>query len=302
MFQMAIRRQRLLFAALLINLLVMVYLAIQQHRYISDSSYDSNQVEEIHQRAPNPHSSESVADAVTVILRDFEAFDNAVLETIKELYVVLNGTKVLVVGDAHPYPPLELDEKWNVKVVSLKPDLMHNYSSSRPDHLVLTKYVLVLPDAARFKHWKHLQTAITMLGGKGQTKAVAIGVGTEPLRCMSLDIDLKRWQMSVGAANGTSAHCDMMAGDQALLMLTDSFRSLADPFARPFASTFYIQAKLRRWRVRYLKRYQLGWVKQLFSDPHNKWKHKRLEEDRLSAFYRHWSIKAVVHPDGKTDY
>ena len=299
---MAVRKWKLIFAALLINLVVMAYLAIQQHRYISDSSYHNSQMDKLEQRASPSHSSESVADRITVILREFEGFENAVYETIKELYTVLNGTRVLIVGDAHPYPPLELEKKWNVEVISLKPDLMHNYSSNRPDHLILTKYVLLLPDAARFKHWKHLQTAMTMLGGNGQTKAVAIGVGTEPLLCMSLDVDLKRWQVSLGVANGSSDHCDMMVGDQALLMLTDSFRSLAEPFARPFASTFYIQAKLRQWRVRYLKRHQLAWVKQLFSDPHNKWKHKRLEEDRLSAFYKHWGIKAVVHPDGKTDY
>lgn len=301
---MAIRRQRLIFAVLLINLLVVVYLAVQQHRYISDSSYHSNQMDQDHQPAPSPHSPQSVAGRVTVVLREFEAFDNAVLETIRELYAVLNGTKVLIVGDTHPYPPLELDRKWNVDIVSLKPDLMHNYSSSRPDQLILTRYVLVLPDAARLKHWKHLQTAMTMLGGKGRAKAVTVGVGTEPLRCLSMDVDLKRWQMSMDVVNGSSSadHCDMMVGDQAFVMLTDDFRSLAEPFARPFAPSFYIQAKLRRWRVRYLRKHQLASVKPLFSDPHNKWKHKRLEEDRLSAFYRHWSIKAVVHPDGKTEY
>ncbi|XP_076465213.1 ribitol 5-phosphate transferase FKRP-like [Babylonia areolata] len=298
---MAVRRQRLVYGALLVNLLVMIYLAFQQHRYISNVS---NPITSVNQYLGDTASNtpQSVANRITVILRDFEMFDNAIVDTIRELYSELNGTKVLIVGDSHLYPPLQLDVKWNVDVVSLKPDLLHNYSSSRPDHLIKTKYVLVLPDGAKFKHWKHIQKAMNMLGGKGRTKAVVLGVGTNSLHCMSMGVDVKRWQMSLWKANVSADQCDLLVGDQAVLLLTENFRSLAEPFARPFPTTFYIQAKVRDWKVRYMRSHQLVWVKALFSAPHNKWKHKRLEEERLSVFYRQWGIKAVVHPDGKTDY
>ncbi|KAK7116016.1 ribitol 5-phosphate transferase FKRP-like [Littorina saxatilis] len=301
---MAIGTRRLILVALSVNVLFIVFMAVQQHKYISDSSFSvsGRQVEQQHQKEPASHSPESVRQRVTVIIRDFESFDNAVVETIRELYTVLNGTKVIIVGDTVPYPPLQVDKKWDVEIVSLNPNLMHNYSSSRPVHMIKTKHVLVLPDTAKVKHWKHLQTAIIALGSKGRFRAVAIGVGTEQLKCMSMDVDLKRWQMTLGLANDSSDHCDMWTGDQALFMLTEDFHSLAEPFARPFAQAFYIQAKLRQWRVRYFKRYQMARVKDLYSEPHNKWKHKRLEEERLSSFYKHWGIKAVVHSDGKTDY
>ncbi|KAL8565252.1 hypothetical protein ACOMHN_001150 [Nucella lapillus] len=299
---MAVVRKRIELFVVVVILLVIVYLAVQQHRYISAISTPTLQEEQLQQREAAPNSAESVASRVTIILRDFEMFDNAIVETIKELYSELNGARILIVGDSLPYPPLQLDEKWNVKVVSLKADLLHNYSSARPDHLINSKYVLVLPDAAKLKHWKHVQKGMSMLGRKGRTKAVVLGVGTSALHCMSLNVDLKRWQMSFGETNKSVDQCDFFVGDQAILLLSESFRSLAEPFARPFPLTFYIQAKLREWKVRYLQRHQLGWVKSLFSDPHNKWKHKRLEDERLSAFYRHWGIKAVVYPGGKTDY
>ena len=294
----------MLLVALLINLTVMLYLAVQQHWYISSNSDSINPGHTLAEQhiEPAPYTPESVASRVTILLREFEPFDNAVAETVKALYQTLNGSRVLIAGDSLPYPPLQLDEVWNVAVVSLKPELLHNYSSSRPVHLIKTKYVLILPDGARFKHWQHIQKGMSMLGGTGKTKAVVFGVGTDPLHCASLDADLKRWQVSLGAANGSLDYCDLLLGDQAVLMSTDSFKSLADPFARPFATAFYIQAKLRQWKVRYLRRYQLGRVKQLFTDPHSKWKHKRLEEERLAKFYRHWGVKAVVHSDGKTDY
>ncbi|KAK7501630.1 hypothetical protein BaRGS_00007061 [Batillaria attramentaria] len=201
---MLMRRWRwLIGAALILNILIMMYLVQQP---LSSSTY-SHQTQG-HNLQQDGHSPETFANSVTVILRDFENFDNAIVDTIKELQSVLPGVKVLVIGDTQPYPPLHVDKTWNTDIVSLQVNLLHNYSSSRPDHLIKTKFVLLLPDGVRLKHWRNLQTAANHLGGKGRTKAVAVGVGQQPLQCLSLDVDLKRWQVTFTTHNASSDYCD----------------------------------------------------------------------------------------------
>ncbi|PVD29224.1 hypothetical protein C0Q70_11821 [Pomacea canaliculata] len=291
-------------ASLALNLVAFIYLGIQQHYQSTHDPRMVNQPQQEHrENAFDPHHPVTpVTELVTVIIRDFEDFENALVETVSEIQNVLGHVKTLIVGNKFPYPPLKLDKTWNVEVVSLATNLLHNFSSSRPDHLIKTKFVLVLPDAAKFKHWKNLQSAMQMLRSTGKTKAVAMRVGGEPLSCMTLDVDLRLWQMMILAGNSTSGQCDMMHGEHALLMLASDFLQLADPFASPFPPCFYIMAKLRQWKIRNFDKVSLARIKELFTDPHNKWKHKRLEEDRLTKFYYQAGIKLVIHSDGRKEY
>lgn len=290
-----------LLAALFLNLLLFAYLAFQQH---FQSTADSNGPFQprIRDNKQSFESVDSFTNDITVILRDFEDFDNSLVQTVGELQNVLGRVKVLIIGDNLPYPPLELDKEWNCEIVSLQSNMLLNYSTNRAVHLIKTKYLVVLPDGAVFKHLSQVKSATYLLGGNGQTKAVALGIGKDPLRCLSLDVDLKRWQLTMQNRNSSSISCDMFVGDHALIMLTSDFFSLAEPFARPFSHCFYVQASLHRWKIRYIQRLQLSRVIGLFSDPHNKWKHKHLDEERLSIFYRQAGIKLIVHPDGRSEY
>ena len=305
--QMVHHKQWLVVGSVILNMLLMMYIALLQHQYLSDNSCDDNFHNKNHHarlsmdKCFSSHSSCSLAKQVTVVIRDFEMFDNVIIQTIQELYNILNDTKVLIVSDNVPYPPLQLDSRWNVKVISLTADLLRNYSSDSLNRLITTKYVLVLPDSARLKHWTHLRESIGMLSGGGSVKAVAIAVGQRSLSCLNIYVDVRRWQMTV-MVKGNNSRCNSFLGDQALVMSTGDFLALTEPFARPFSFCFYVQAAVRLWKVRQYKRHQLGQVVHIPSDPHRKWKVKHLNDERLSIFYRRVGIKAVVQQDGKAEY
>lgn len=246
---------------------------------------------------------ENLAERISIIIREFEDFDNSLSKTVDSVQTTLGKVPVFIVADHLPYPPLMLENKEGVKVVTLSSDLTKNYSTSCPLHFFRSQYVFIIPDGVKIRDWKQVHDYVTFLHSKQDTRAVAVPVANARLECEGLNVDLKRWSVSFqGNYSEETFYCPFLRGSHGLLMETDTFKSLSEPFARPFPFTFYVQAKLKDWKVRLMKSWGLDVLKDLYQDPHSKWKHKRAEVERLKSFYQGVGIKQEILTNGLTQF
>lgn len=102
-----------------------------------------------------------LARLVTVIVRQFETFENDVTSTVESVLNFFPTIPILIICNELPYPPLELDfaneSMQNVKLISLQPEFNKSYDERNPLFYVRTKYVLFLPDASRLSTKEILQ-------------------------------------------------------------------------------------------------------------------------------------------------
>ncbi|XP_010639221.1 fukutin-related protein [Fukomys damarensis] len=89
------RCQAVLAAAITLNLLVLFYFSWLQHQPRNS-------------RARSPHRATTAGPRVTVLVREFEAFDNAVPELVDSFLQQDPAQPLVVVADTLPYPPLAL--------------------------------------------------------------------------------------------------------------------------------------------------------------------------------------------------
>ena len=100
-----------------------------------------------------------LARLVTVVIRQFETFENDVAATVESILNSFPTIQVLIVCDELPYPPLELNlsnsTSRNVRLVNLQPGFNKSFDERNPLFYVHTKFVLILPDAIRISA-KHM--------------------------------------------------------------------------------------------------------------------------------------------------
>nr|XP_010945393.1 fukutin-related protein [Camelus bactrianus] len=130
------RCQAALAAAITLNLLVLFYVSWLQHLPRNSRTRGSRRVS-----ASGPR--------VTVLVREFEAFDNAVPELVDSFLQLDPAQPVVVVADTLPYPPLALPRIPNVRLALLQPARGRPAAASRPETYVATEYVALVPDGAR---------------------------------------------------------------------------------------------------------------------------------------------------------
>lgn len=94
-----------------------------------------------------------LARSVTVVIRQFENFENDVTSTIESVMTAFPNIPILIICDQLPYPPLELDLKNEsmryVKLVNLQLDFNKSFEERNPLFYIRTKFVLFIPDASR---------------------------------------------------------------------------------------------------------------------------------------------------------
>lgn len=93
----------------------------------------------------------SIESFITVVIRDFEHYDNDVVETVKSLLKTVPALKVIIVSNALIYPPLQWKyfNHSSVKVINLKLEV-GGYKEDRDLlHHVQTKYIFFVPDSVR---------------------------------------------------------------------------------------------------------------------------------------------------------
>lgn len=105
-----------------------------------------------------------LARLVTVVIRQFETFENDVASTVESVLNLFPAIPILIVSNELPYPPLELDfgndSMRNVKLITLQPDFNTSYDERSPLFYIRTKYVLFIPDASRLSTKEIVQVHI----------------------------------------------------------------------------------------------------------------------------------------------
>lgn len=107
-----------------------------------------------------------LARLVTIVIRQFETFENDVASTVDSVLNSFPAIPILIVCNELPYPPLELDfsndSLRNVKLVNLQPDFNKSFEERNPLFYIRTKFVLLLPDATRISTKQVMQVIVRL--------------------------------------------------------------------------------------------------------------------------------------------
>ncbi|XP_003214073.2 fukutin-related protein, partial [Meleagris gallopavo] len=155
---------------------------------------------------------------------------------------------------------------------------------------IRTQHVVVVPDGARAVPGI-LEAMMAALDA--DTRLVLVPVGPTPLRCVGLDVDLRRWTLRYGAERG----CGAVEGPAALLMRSEDLFNLSFPTRRPLHLAIFVQAALRGWRLRVLNR-GFPSAPAVLSSAHDLWKAQSLRDRRRRRLMEEFGIKLEVLEDG----
>ncbi|XP_076067992.1 ribitol 5-phosphate transferase FKRP isoform X1 [Oratosquilla oratoria] len=234
----------------------------------------------------------------TVIIREFESFDNDVVDT---TYSVLNvcGDKcqVLVMSDDLIYPPLALPPQ--AKVIKLNPDILEQ-PPNLAQLLQHSQYVVLLPDGTRWSSSSQLQDLIVLLEN-GDSQVVGVGVGGGTLTCHRYNLDLRAWSLSIAPSPHSEA-CDSVSGRVTLILRTQHLLNLTHPLARPVQVSLGLQGAARGWKVHLTHGMVLGEGRQLFSNEHLQWKRQTLNDERQKGLFHIFGIKKVVRSSQEVEW
>ena len=191
-------------AAIILNLLVFFYVSWLQHQPRNS-------------RARGPRRTSAIGPRVTVLIREFEAFDNAVPELVDSCLQQDPAQPVVVAADTLPYPPLALPRIPNVRLALLQPALDRPAAASRPETYVATEFVALVPDGARAESPGHLERMVEALRGSSARLVAAPVATANPARCLALNVSLREWTARYDPAP-SAPRCDALDGDAVLLM------------------------------------------------------------------------------------
>ncbi|XP_030872832.1 fukutin-related protein [Leptonychotes weddellii] len=181
------RCQVALAAAITLNLLVLLYVSWLQHQPRNS-------------RARGPRRGAAAGPRVTVLVREFEAFDNAVPELVDSFLQQDAAQPVVVAADTLPYPPLALPRVPNVRLALLQPALDRPAAASRPETYVATEFVALVPDGARAEAPGQLERMVEVLRAGGARLVAAPVASANPARCLALNVSLREWTARYGPA------------------------------------------------------------------------------------------------------
>ena len=98
---------------------------------------------------------------VTVILREFEDFDNAIASAVASVLHILPGAPVVIVADRLPYPPIVIPANaHSVRIVTLEKAPGAGYAANHLEKIITTPFVLFLPDGAMITRRDHVQNLL----------------------------------------------------------------------------------------------------------------------------------------------
>ncbi|KAK2585477.1 hypothetical protein KPH14_010134 [Odynerus spinipes] len=198
---------------------------------------------------------------VTIIIRQFESFENDVVTTVESVLNSFPTIPILIVCDDLPYPPLELhfgnETLQNVKLITLQSEFNKTYEERNPMFYIRTKYILFLPDASRISTKQIIQKAI---------------VQTSEFRIVTIPV----------------------VGKHATMLEAKTLRKLSDPFLLPFPDALYVQTTAIGAKIHILKDHQFSDGKPLYRNQQIQWKMEQLHKSREQLMFKQLGIKKVI--------
>ncbi|XP_039181004.1 fukutin-related protein [Crotalus tigris] len=288
--------QGVLAAAIAINLLILYYISrLQQHVL---------QRHRVHAQPSSPQHLGPLRPGVTILIRDFEDFENYVPSVVRSFLKQHPELPVLVVADSWPYPPLLLPKVPNVQLVILKPSPAQPAYVSRPETYVRTEYVALVPDGVRVDSASQLEELLEELkssGGKVEMVAAPVH-SLLPFRCLHLKVSLREWTAEYSETPPASKLCTALKGTAVVVLPTKSLFNLSMPLTKPLLTSLFIQSSLRGWAVRVLDRPFSLLHQPLLTSSHNQWKADNLAKANQLQLFRDFGIKQVILEDGKQQW
>ncbi|KAL6080794.1 hypothetical protein STEG23_031730 [Scotinomys teguina] len=275
-------------AAIILNILVFFYVTWLQHQPRNS-------------RARGFRRTSATGPRVTVLIREFEAFDNAVPELVDSFLQQDPAQPIVVAADTLPYPPLALPRIPNVRLALLQPALDRPAAASRPETYVATEFVALVPDGARVESPGHLERMVEALRGSSARLVAAPVATANPARCLALNISLREWTARYGPAPH-APRCDALDGDAVLLLHSRDLFNLSVPLARPLATSLFLQTALRGWTVQLLDLTFAAAHQPPLATAHARWKADREWRSRRAALLRTLGIRLVSWEGGRLEW
>lgn len=245
-----------------------------------------------------PTISSKTDGSLTIVITDFEEFDNRVAETVIRAKAAVPRANLVVVADKLPYPPLHLPDF--AKLVVLTPALSGSMIAARPDVYIDSEYVVFLPDACEIISEGSLQIMLDSLSTKSDAEMVAWPATPDrDARCLALDANLKHWTLKYQRSSGL---CDALSGHFVLVIRHKHLFQLPRPFQRPFNIAFFIQTALKGWKVQLVNDFTYRRIDKLFENGHYLWKHENLMLKRTQQVYKEFGVKLVQREDGSQEW
>ncbi|EDO43590.1 predicted protein [Nematostella vectensis] len=244
---------------------------------------------------------------VTVLILEFEDFENDVVRTIQSILHVFPKIRVIVLAQHRPYPPLDFPDD-NVKLVIQETSPEQRQSVGRPESYISTPYVIFVPDGSRLKSPNIFLFMLSSLKESEKTNSKIIAVPVENrfyVECHTLKVDLKKWTLQYEMCKNKSGNfmlCDSVSQSVAVILKTAFLHSLSTPYMRPFPQSLFIQASIHHVHTKLLFKSSIPRRIELFTNPHNDWKHKHNMKERHIQMYKRFGIKKVDLPDGTVQW
>ncbi|XP_033220770.1 fukutin-related protein isoform X2 [Belonocnema kinseyi] len=250
----------------------------------------------------NPHKfHRRLARLVTVVIRQFETFENDVAATVESTLNSFPTIQILILCDEIPYPPLELNlsnsTQQNVRFVNLQPGFNKSFDERNPLFYVQTKFVLILPDATRISSKHMLQDMINHVTKIGTT---SVAIGRNSLSCFNLALKIKEWSLRITNVGGTI--CDAVIGRHVIMMDAKLLRKLSDPFMLPFPDSLFMQTRTIGIKIHILKKQPFNEGKPLHRSQQAQLKMQQLHRTRERLMFEKFGIKKVVRPSSSIEW
>ncbi|KAF7267291.1 hypothetical protein GWI33_019480 [Rhynchophorus ferrugineus] len=238
---------------------------------------------------------------VTIVLRQFELYENDVTLTAQSFINMFPNIMLWIVYNEIPYPPLDLaitnNSLSNVKLYNLSPNLKHQEDLLAK---IKTKYVLFVPDSSRITSQHPLHVMTNELSKKPNS-IVVLPVGqSKNLKCLKLNINQREWTIKYSLSREN--HCDEVSGKQLIMVEKDLLTKLYDPLLHPFPHSLYVQTSVHKVEATILKANSLHEGKPVLRSHHSQFKKKQSDQELLRKFYKIFKIKQVIKENGMNEW
>eukprot|EP00795_Rhopilema_esculentum_P010458 gene10458-19168_t len=266
-------------------------------------------------------SSNDVDKTITVVIYDFEHFENDIRNTVKSFLAFHPAINIIVVSDELPYPPIDLPAgnskettagDKEISDIILGPpettEIPETLSVTTLANHIRTEYTLFVPDSFHLRDESGLVRMLdSLVSTESRSPIVAAGAqgqNEQVPECNKLTFDYRRWTLKYSdhqekpPVEKDSNTCESVDGKVAVLMRTSKLQKFASLFVRPFLKGLFIQAVLRNWKVKLLKENSSFFQrKRLFATDHNRWKHENYVKRHNKDLFRRFGIKRVIKKD-----